>query len=275
MMMSSLYPRVSVCVVTERRPEFMPFLAHCFNRLDWPGEKELCVVTTKGNEETIRQLEELIDPSEQNFDISLEPGQYVGQLRTRATKVATGEWLTWADDDDWFAPSRIRDVWEVIMTHPHRRHIEVMGMASDVPLLHLGLLKVKPRPRGVWWGGGLVKRELAASVRFLKLDVGEDGLWFIRVCQMAEKKHKHAVQRMATHGDMILCLEHGRNISVGDDCDEGKYWPLPIPDWLDMGSLRVIMELRERLGITGGDLEELRRRECKERQNLRSGTGSS
>lgn len=249
------YPKISVCVITERRPEFMEFLAFCFNRLDWPGEKELAVVTTVGNEESLERLETLIPRNEQNFDITLPAGQYVGSLRTRVTQVATGEWITWADDDDWFSPQRLRDVWEVIMTHPFRRYIQVMGMASDVPLLHLGLMRVKPRPRGVWWGGGLVKTELAQSVPFLRLNVGEDGTWFIQVCRVAEKAHPKAVQRMATQGDMILCLEHGKNISVGDDSDEAQYWPLPIPDWLDEESFGAILSLRERLNISGGSLE--------------------
>jgi hypothetical protein len=255
-----LYPKVSLCVITERRPEFMPFLAHCWNHLDWPGEKELAVVTTIGNEESLEVLGELVPKHEQNFDITLKPGQYVGQLRTRATHVATGDWITWADDDDWFGPHRLREVWEVIMTHPQRRHIKVMGMATDVPLLHLGNLRMKPRPRGAWWAGGFVERELAASVRFLKLNVGEDGAWFIRVCQMAEREHPQAVQRMATRGDMILCLAHGRNISVGSDCDKSEYWPLPVPEWLDEASYQAILDVRERLGISGESLQERRRR---------------
>jgi len=252
------YPKVTVCTITERRPHFMEFLAFCFNRLDWPGEKELAVVTTKGNEESIEILERLIPRNEQNFDISLDPGLTVGALRNRVKEIATGEWITWADDDDWFAPFRLREVWEVIMTHVHRKHILVMGMASDVPLLHLGLLRVKPRPRGVWWGGGFVKAELAKEIPFLPLNIGEDGLWFIQTCRTAEKRHKHAVQRMATHGDMMLCLEHGANISVGEDSDEGKYWPLKIPEWFDNESRDQIEKIRQRLGITGTKLEHLR-----------------
>jgi hypothetical protein len=252
------YPRVTVCTITERRSEFMPFLAFCFNRLEWLGEKELAVVTTEGNEESLEILESLIPPNEQNFHLLKETNLTVGSLRNHVKSLATGEWLTWADDDDWFAPFRLREVWEVIMTHPHRRHVKVMGMASDVPLLHLGLMRVKPRPRGVWWGGGFVATELAQRIPFLDLNIGEDGLWFIQCCRKAGKVHKHAVQRMATHGDMMLCLEHGKNISVGADSDEGVYWPLEVPEWLDQESRDEIDRLRVRLGIVDGSLDELR-----------------
>jgi hypothetical protein len=237
----------------------MEFFAFCWNRLDWPGEKELAVATTVGNEESIELLKNLIPENELNFDISLTPGRTVGELRNRVKSIATGDWITWGDDDDWFSPLRLRDVWEVIMTHRHRQWIQVMGMASDVPLLHLGLMRVKPRPRGVWWAGGFVKRELAQSVRFIPLNVGEDGVWFIRVCEVAKQAHKWAVKRMATHGDMVLCLEHGTNVSVGDDSDEKHHWPLPVPKWLDDASLKEIHKLREKLGITNADLAELRR----------------
>jgi hypothetical protein len=254
------YPKVTMCMITERRPEFMPFFAFCWNRLDWPGEKELAVVTTKGNEESLEILKNLIPENEQNFDISLEPGGTVGSLRNRVKTIATGEWVTWGDDDDWFAPFRLREVWEVIMTHTHRKYIQVMGMASDVPLLHIGLMRVKPRPRAVWWAGGFVKLELAQKIRFLDLNVGEDGLWFIKVCQVAGEAHKHAVQRMATHGDMILCLEHGKNVSVGADSDEGQYWPLTIPKWFDEESRQEVENLKERLEVSSSSLAHLRRK---------------
>lgn len=243
------YPKISVCMITERRPQFMEFFAFCWNRLEWRGQKELAVATTAGNEESLEILEKLIPRDELVSDNSLLPRQYVGILRNKAKEIASGEWITWADDDDWFSPRRLTDVWEVIMTHPHKRHIQVMGMASDVPLLNLKNMRVKPRPRGVWWGGGFVKSELAKSVPFLKLNVGEDGLWFIMICRTAEAQHPQAVQRMATQGDMILCLDHGKNVSVGSDSDELRYWPLPVPSWLDQESLTGIYHLREKLGI--------------------------
>jgi hypothetical protein len=251
------YPKLSVCCVTERRPEFMPFLAFIWNRAIWPGEKELIVATTKGNDESVVLLRELIPERELVVDMDLDRTTHhhkltVGELRNQAKSHATGEWVTWADDDDWFSPRRFIDTYEILEVQTWKDKIQILALAADVPLLNLYNMRAKPRLRSSWWGGSWVRRELVQSVKFMALMVGEDGLWFEKCWREAERREgKHACLKVATQGDMMLCLSHRKNVSVGGESEELQHWPLEVPAWLDEESRQAISDLRWRLGIGG------------------------
>ena len=88
-------PLISCLCVTHERPEFMPWLLWNFERQTYPN-KELIIV----------------DSSERPFArkharVIHAPGANIPKKRNIALTEASGEYITWLDDDDWAHPGRL------------------------------------------------------------------------------------------------------------------------------------------------------------------------
>ena len=243
------YPKFTCCMVTERRIEFMPFFAFLWNRIEWPGEKELVMVTSEGNEDSIECLKDHLDDCSELVTGTIKPGPSVGALRNKAKSLATGEWITWADDDDWYSPRRFIETYEPLFVDPWRDKRLILNLATDLPLMHLKHMRCRPRVRSGWWGGSWIERKLAQRIPFINLNIAEDGIWFEQVWRQAQKITKHSLLIVYTHGDMNVCLEHKDNISVRGENPDPEYWPMETPDYIDQESQDEIQRLRERLGF--------------------------
>ena len=249
-MQNSDKPLVSVLVITEGRPEFMPWVAWQFNRLTWP-RKELVVVASREDIESANLIRELVPPSDLILDTTMPAGASLGAKRNVAKAHARGEWLTWADDDDWCPADRIEKVWGIRRLYPERdmSKVTMIALMSHVPLLSLYNMRCQDRIRKWAWTSCLYEAEMAKSIPFLKMNTTEDGFWLDRFETLNLKASGQDYLIEAAIPNQIMCLHHGRNISVGRRNIDAKYWPMDFPDWLGGESVIQIEALRARLGL--------------------------
>jgi glycosyltransferase involved in cell wall biosynthesis len=89
--------KISVLVVTENRPAFMPWLLRQYERMAWP-DKELILVDSSQTAVGLVTAEATILHA---------PGANIPTKRNIALAAATGDAITWMDDDDWAHPERL------------------------------------------------------------------------------------------------------------------------------------------------------------------------
>lgn len=92
--------KISVLCVTEDRPAFMPWLLWNFKRLDWP-DKELVIVDSSERPFACKQKNVRVIPA---------PGRSVPAKRNIALTEASGDFVTWLDDDDWRHPNFVKEL---------------------------------------------------------------------------------------------------------------------------------------------------------------------
>ena len=145
-------PTVSMCMITEARPEFMEWVAFLFNKLDWPY-KELVVVGSREDKESRDILWDKIDQKTGSLvtDTTLPPGLTLGAKRNRALEIARGDWITWADDDDWYPANRFEQTWNIMDLYDWPSEVQMLAVQSPQPVLGLKNMRVKNRvKRWIW-----------------------------------------------------------------------------------------------------------------------------
>lgn len=242
-------PMVSVCVITEGRPEFMEWVAFLFNRLDWP-HKELVVVASREDRESVDLLWALVGKKGNRLitDTTLDAGERLGTKRNRCLELARGDWITWADDDDWYPASRLEETWNMMDLYDWPEGVQMLAVQTPQPVLCLANMRCMNRVKRWVWLHCWYRSELAKTIPFPELNIGEDGFWIDEFVRRAGGDEPPAViQNYFPH--QILCLQHPRNISCGGHSTEDKHWPDEMPEWLDPDALKEVGKLKERLGL--------------------------
>jgi glycosyltransferase involved in cell wall biosynthesis len=91
-------PLVSCLCVTENRPAFIPWLLWNFDRQSW-DQRELIIVDSSPEPVQIARDDVRV--------IVATPGLNIPSKRNIALKAATGDIITWFDDDDWQHPCKL------------------------------------------------------------------------------------------------------------------------------------------------------------------------
>lgn len=91
--------KISILTVTENRPEFMPWLLWNFERQNWPDKELIIVDSGAGPVEVFAHKHPIA--------VIHAPGANVPEKRNIALQAATGDAITWLDDDDWRHPDSL------------------------------------------------------------------------------------------------------------------------------------------------------------------------
>lgn len=210
-------PLVSCIMPTYNRRPFVPRAIEYFQRQDYP-HRELIVVDD--GTDPVADLVPAGDPAVRY--VRLDRRQTVGAKRNLACGHARGEVIVNWDDDDWYAPHRLRYQVEAL----HAAGADVCGASSLVFLdLRDGLAwrySYPPGPRQ-WLAGSTLcfRRAFWDRNRFPDVDVGEDAqfVW--------SRQPKSAVA--LPDDSFVVAMIHDRNVSPKRV--NGPYWrPHPAED---------------------------------------------
>ncbi|MFC7737918.1 glycosyltransferase [Roseomonas sp. GCM10028921] len=165
-------PLVSCIMPTADRPRFAERAIRYFQRQDWPN-RELVIV-----DDGERPIAELAEGRERVRYIRLDGRSRVGVKRNLACEQARGDIIAHWDDDDWYAPGRLRLQAEALAQMPH-------GICGVSELVYFDLcrrsahLYAYPADQRPWLAGNALcyRREAWARNRFREVDVGEDALF--------------------------------------------------------------------------------------------------
>ena len=121
-------PLVSCLMPTRGRPEFALRAVEYFNRQDWP-ERELLVLDD-GDDTLGDTLARLAAANPRVRYVRCQPDESIGAKRNRGCELARGQVVVQWDDDDWFAPSRLRTQVAPIVAG----RADVTGLITDLVL---------------------------------------------------------------------------------------------------------------------------------------------
>jgi glycosyltransferase involved in cell wall biosynthesis len=189
--------KVSCLCVTERRPEFWPWLLWSYDRQTY-DDRELIVVAGENDDLDV--------PQKETVRILRAPaGAPVGRKRNLALNAARGDVVAWFDDDDWQNPGRLARIVEAIA-----RGAAVAGGRRSW-FLDLAGNRCEPyhAASGVVFNGAGFQRELVKGIWFDPARrKGSDTLWMREVLRRAGRR-VHNVDDIY----LSLWLCHDRNLS--------------------------------------------------------------
>jgi glycosyltransferase involved in cell wall biosynthesis len=198
------WPLVSCIMPTYQRRPFIPLTLRCFIDQDYPN-KELIIVDDGAD-----QIGDLAASLPGVRHICLPSRAAIGAKRNLACEQAHGDIIAHWDDDDWYAPDRLRYQVTPILA----------GGAEITGLVNTFVLEL---PGGEFWttrpelhqqmfvgnvhGGTLVYRKglLANGLRYPEIDLAEDA-WLLH--QVVARGHR--LLRLNNPG-VFVYVRHGRN----------------------------------------------------------------
>jgi glycosyltransferase involved in cell wall biosynthesis len=110
------YPLVSVCTPTFNRRPFISTMFECFRNQNYPKSKIEWIIVDDGTD----KIKDLIDnaniPQIKYFEIDTK--MTLGAKRNFMHKQATGSYIVYMDDDDYYPPDRISHAIETLKNNP-------------------------------------------------------------------------------------------------------------------------------------------------------------
>ena len=168
-------PELVSCIMpTCSRRNFIPAALACFAAQDYP-HLELIVVDDGPD-----SIADLIPPDPRIRYFRLEGKSNVGVKRNFACEQARGAWIAHWDDDDWYAPSRIRTQLQAM----RGTHWQVSGTTTMYYLQREreeAFRYTYRAPGKAWLGGLFYTRAAWERCRFEPSHIGEDVRFIARI----------------------------------------------------------------------------------------------
>lgn len=229
--------KVSVLCVTHERPEFIPWLLWNFERLDWK-DKELVIVDSSKKALPASQRKGAV--------YAHESGANVPEKRNIALQKASGDFVTWLDDDDWRHPDSLKVLAELV----NDKIPFAGGRVARFVDLKTERMRYFVQRKGILFAAMLIKTDMARSVPFDEtLERGSDIDWLNRIyTQFGGYEYTYEAP------SLFLC--HDRNLG---NTAAVHYFNRPLTDFTNDVSKKAwgdtpvqLAELRNRLYGSAG-----------------------
>lgn len=201
-------PLVSCIMPTADRRDFVPRAIDCFLRQDYPN-KELIVIDD--GRDSIEDLMP-VDPSIRYF--RLNATMPLGAKRNFACERARGELIAHHDDDDWYAPHRLRHQVENLLSSGAQMCGARRPLFLDAESRRAWRF-VYPENEKPWVAGASLcyRKSFWQANRFPDVNVGEDTLFVWNAARQ---------DVLGLDGDFFAARIHSRNTSKKET--GGDYW---------------------------------------------------
>jgi glycosyltransferase involved in cell wall biosynthesis len=212
--LKTAWPLVSCIMPTSNRRSFVSLALNSFAAQDYPN-KELIIIDDGDD-----RVDDLTPGVQGVRYVRLPRRTSIGAKRNLACEQAQGEIIAHWDDDDWYAPDRLR----------YQVGALLAGEADMTGLFNSCVLEL---PGGNFWttlptlhrrmfvgdvhGGTLVYRKelLSGSLRYPEINLAEDA-WLVNRIKRAGKR----LLRLANPG-VFIYVRHGRN--AWRQCQPGRF----------------------------------------------------
>jgi glycosyltransferase involved in cell wall biosynthesis len=104
------YPLVSVCTPTFNRRPFIPFIIKCFQNQTYPKDRIEWIIIDDGTD----KIGDLVSHIPQVKYFKYDEKMSLGKKRNLSNEKATGEFIVYMDDDDYYPPERISHAVETL-----------------------------------------------------------------------------------------------------------------------------------------------------------------
>ena len=113
---SKNYPLVSVCTPTFNRRPFISTMFECFRNQNYPKSRIEWIIVDDGTDK-IKDLIDAADISQIKY-FEIDKKMTLGAKRNFMHKQATGSYIVYMDDDDYYPPDRISHAIETLKNNP-------------------------------------------------------------------------------------------------------------------------------------------------------------
>ena len=107
---------VSCLCVTRHRVELLRRAVACFQQ-QTHSNRELVIVFDADDPETRAYVHSILDPSILAIEVGSTPRLALGAKRNLSVQIARGQFVAQWDDDDWYAPDRLREQLAAMVQH--------------------------------------------------------------------------------------------------------------------------------------------------------------
>ena len=195
--------RISCLAITEGRPEFAEWLCWQYLKQDYQ-DREFILVASAKDGKLIKFVRERIPGAIIETTVD---GTWVPVKRNIAMHLATGDAITWFDDDDWRSHEHLTFVAEL-----YKGHQAVIPSGTGLYYFDLKRWMAKHFKCGAWsWG--LYDRDLALSIPFNeKQRRATDTKWYGEIKTKLARDPSLAFTERAMSGH-CMAVSHRKNIS--------------------------------------------------------------
>ena len=188
--------KISVICVTENRQAFIPWLFWNYDRLKWPN-KELVIIDS--SETAVNRPKA---PKLENVIYERAKGLNVPAKRNVGLALASGDYITWLDDDDWRHPDALKTLGAMV----NKKDTHLAGGKTAVFCdLASGQVRRFTQRKGVLFANMLISATMARGIPFLEdLERGSDLAWL----ELLQTKHK--ISETYEIPSLFLC--HDQNL---------------------------------------------------------------
>jgi O-antigen biosynthesis protein len=212
--LTAALPLVSCIMPTHNRRAFLPLALHYFSSQDY-ANKELLII-----DDGTDPVGDVADGVPGVRYLRLPARTSIGSKRNLACREARGEIIAHWDDDDWYAPDRLRYQIAPILTH----EADLTGLENAFVLELPGGAFWTTRPQlhqrmfvGDVHGGTLVYRKalLDQGLRYPEINLAEDAALIRQAVSRGQR-----LVRLANPG-VFVYVRHGRN--AWRECAPGRF----------------------------------------------------
>ena len=210
--------KLSCLVVTKNRPAFHPWLAWNITKQTRPPDEVIIIDSTPMTDEYREQVDDLLRSLKGICAVHFPapPAYTTGESRNDALDRATGEIITWIDDDDWHHPKKhellgaaIEKGYDIAyFANTHRLILETME-----------LINIGETEGQVSVPFSAVRADIAHKHSFPSTFTAEDVHWLTKVKQDCKEVYFHRTFEVPT-----MALIHGSNTWNRPDLPEYNFY---------------------------------------------------
>lgn len=161
---------VSVLCATYNRQQLIPLVIHQFNHQDYPNDRMELIILDDSDHECF------FESKQKNVKYTyLKDKVSIGKKRNMLNDMASGEYIVWFDDDDFYTRSRIKKSIDALTTHPAFKIIGVKNMVIYDSMNSKLSVNIKFRPANYTQNNVMVyHRDYLKSHRYQDDDVYDE-----------------------------------------------------------------------------------------------------
>lgn len=204
--------RISTLVVTNR-PQFVPWWCWNIRKQTFQPDE----VAVASNYHDCAELRRLIDAEKMSMPVRLSclpTTASIGELRQAALDLATGDIVTWFDDDDWQWSENIERMTRPIMQYPKQYRMVVYPFSHKLSIKTATVYPIDGANEP-WLPSTAVTADIAKQCTFEPLSQAEDVYWLeqvhklvgINICWDFFGKAPNMNVMLIMHGDNVYSQE--------------------------------------------------------------------
>jgi hypothetical protein len=218
--------KVSTLVVTNR-PQFLEWWTWNIRKQTYRPDEVVVVTNTREPYPNTDEIDELLGRYGELKHVLLAPTVTIGEMRQQALDIATGDIITWFDDDDWQWSENIERLVMPILRHPDRCWMHIYPFSHKLATATALVYPVEGAEEP-WLPSTATRARIAKLCHFRRASQAEDVYW-IEAARELVGTHLRWDFTGKPPAMNVLLVMHGKNVYSEEWRQHYKGAPRPSP----------------------------------------------